>query len=206
MADAVQRPGTARCGDAGGRVGSGMRPSDGGADAAASVCMCGCEGQATALLDRAMVARPSEGAVRSGSGGVLPIAPQAGRGRATVRRPVVRRMTARQGEGQAARPAAMAWRGRLPVVELRQSVFTGDSKSATTESIENHKNGTRRMQGIRLCNSMSKMQEDSKRFLYLLLSRSPVERRAGNVLRNPPATQSSPRVSRNVYKNWRHRM
>ncbi|BAH95212.1 Os11g0291800 [Oryza sativa Japonica Group] len=52
--------------------GSGMRPSDGGADAAASVCMCGCEGQATALLDRAMVARPSEGAVRSGSGGVLP--------------------------------------------------------------------------------------------------------------------------------------
>uniref|UniRef100_A0A0E0J0X3 Uncharacterized protein n=1 Tax=Oryza nivara TaxID=4536 RepID=A0A0E0J0X3_ORYNI len=52
--------------------GSGMRPSDGGADAAASVCMCGCEGQATALLDRATVARPSEGAVRSGSGGVLP--------------------------------------------------------------------------------------------------------------------------------------
>jgi hypothetical protein len=112
---------------------------------------------------------------------------------------VVRRLCGRRALG-AVRHRRRACSGRLPVVEIRQSASTGDSKSAMTGSIKNHKNGTRRMQGIRFCNSMSKMQEDSRDFLYLLLSRSPVERRADNVLRNPPATRTSPRGSRNSTK------
>lgn len=57
----------------------------------------------------------------------------------------------------AVRSLCRACCSRLPVVEIRLSASAGDSKSAVTESIENRKNGTRRMQGIRFCNSIYKM-------------------------------------------------
>jgi hypothetical protein len=76
----------------------------------------------------------------------------------------------------------------------------GDFKSAMVVLDENRKNGTRTKRGIRFRGRSARCNADL-RVLTLLLSRSPVEHRADNVLRNPTATRSSPRGSRNSTKS-----